>query len=255
MSKRGWIFYVLVLIAVGLSVILVVTKINNKIIIESNQKIQEDALKSVKEDLEIKDEFNNKIDLDGVVGYEEIKINSIDKIKINSELKDATIISEILERREYINSSYKLSFKSGKFDNDDKIEILSNIYFEDEDGVITANVQDLNSKSLEIFSSEIDFDNSSYSIEEDSVSVLKIYTMKDYILKINKVYKTDANGIYEVYIDSIYPSNEANLEVYKDANVVDYMNSEILNTYKFTVKKVDEQHYNILAVYCYDFEY
>lgn len=254
MNKRGWIFYVLVLIAIGLAVILVVTNINNKIIIASNQRIIEDALKKVN-NIDIENEFNEKIDLSSTPGYEEIKLNSNDKISINSKLKEAKIIAEILERREYINSSYKLSFKNGKIDESDKIDIISNAYFEDENGVITVDVNDLNNKSLEIFSSEIDFSKSNYSVEEGKVSVLKIHSIKNFILKINKVYKTDANGIYEVYIDSIYPSNEENLDLYKDSNVVDYMNSEIINTYKFTVKKADENNYKILAVYCYDFNY
>lgn len=254
MNRRGWIFYVLVLIAVGLAVILMVTKINNKIIIASNQKVIENSLKKVN-DVEVKDEFVDKIDLSGVAGYEEIKLTSNEKIDINSKLASAKLINEILERREYVNNSYRLSFKSGKIDENDKIEIISNIYFEADDGIITVSVEDLNKKSQEIFGSNIDFSNSNYSTTDDKVSVIEIITIKEFILKINKVYKTDAEGIYEVYIDSIYPSNESNLELYKDAKVIDYMNSEILNTYKFTVKSVGKDDYRILAVYCYDFSY
>lgn len=254
MNKRGWIFYVLVLVAVGLAVILVVTKINNKIIIASSQRVIENSLKKVN-DVEIKDEFADKIDLSGVAGYEEVKLSANEKIDINSKLASAKIIHEILERREYVNNSYKLSFNSGKIDENDKIEILSNVYFKADDGIITISTEELNKKSQEIFGSSIDFSNSSYSISDDKVSVIEIITIKDFILKINKVYKTDAEGIYEVYIDSIYPSNESNIELYKDEKVIDYMNSEVLNTYKFTVKKIGENDYRILAVYCYDFSY
>lgn len=255
MNKRNFIFYVLVLVIIGLSVILVVSKITNKIVIAHSEAIIQDALKDEKV-IEVEDEFKDNLNVDGIQdGYTRISLNGMKLINANKSLNEFEILKNILEIREYIDESYHLCFRNGVFTDEEMVEIITSQIDDDNDSNLKISTSKLNEISNKIFSKEVNLSNTNYVTEDGQIDVKKVSYIKDYILKINKVYFNSESNIYDIYIDNIYPSDISKIDEYRSENVIDYMNSEIKNTYKLRVQKVDNEEYKLISLYCYNFKY
>ncbi len=255
MNKRNFIFYVLVLVIIGLSVILVVSKITNKIVIAHSEAIIQDALKDEKV-IEVEDEFKDNLNVDGIQdGYTRISLNGMKLINANKSLNEFEILKNILEIREYIDESYHLCFRNGVFTDEEMVEIITSQIDDDNDSNLKISTSKLNEISNKIFSKEVNLSNTNYVTEDGQIDVKKVSYIKDYILKINKVYFNSESNIYDIYIDNIYPSDISKIDEYRSENVIDYMNSEIKNTYKLRVQKVDNGEYKLISLYCYNFKY
>lgn len=254
MNKRKIIFFSLLLCVIGLSVILIVAKLTNKIIIAKDNMIISNALKNMEYSY-LDDEFSETIDLDVLNNqYTEVNLSSNDKIRINNKIKEDGLIYKVLELREYVDYYYRLRFRNGIFEDSEMVKLASlDASFKD---MTEIDINSLNEVSLKLFEKNIDFSNTYYEVLDGKIKKDETNFIKKYILKVNKVYAVNNEiNTYDIYIDDIFPKDLEKENIYEKPEVIDYMNSDVVNTYRIRVKRLDDTNYALMGVYCYNYKY
>lgn len=243
-GKRGFIFYVLVLTVLGLSVLLVVSKMTNKKVLAKSEEVIENSLKSIDET----EQANNVINKYNSFKGEAVKLSNDDKIKINEDLIQTVQIDRLIDARIYVNDSYRLAFRDGKVEDEDIFTAVGKSIKDIDDEYLDADK--INSISQKVFGKEIDFSSLGYEVLDNKVKFDdNTYCTGEYNLKIKKVLKNNETGEFFVYLDDV----ELNTNTINAFNT-EYYASDVKNTYVLSAVLNDAGEYNITGIYCIDFE-
>lgn len=243
-GKRGFIFYVLVLTVLGLSVLLVVSKMTNKKVLAKSEEVIENSLKSIDET----EQANNVINKYNSFKGEAVKLSNDDKIKINEDLIQTVQIDRLIDARSYVNDSYRLAFRDGKVEDEDIFTAVGKSIKDIDDEYLDADK--INSISQKVFGKEIDFSSLGYEVVDNKVKFDdNTYRTGEYNLKVKKVLKNNETGEFFVYLDDV----ELNTDTINAFNT-EYYASDVKNTYVLSAVLNDAGEYNITGIYCIDFE-
>ena len=188
-GKRGFIFYVLVLTVLGLSVLLIVSKMTNKKVLAKSEEVIENSLKSIDET----EQANNVINKYNSFKGETVKLSNDDKIKINEDLIQTVQIDRLIDTRIYVNDSYRLAFKDGKVEDEDIFTAVGKSIKDIDDEYLDADK--INSISQKVFGKEINFSSLGYEVIDNKVKFDdSTYCTGEYNLKIKKVLNLNAAG-------------------------------------------------------------
>ena len=224
-KARFLVLYGCILMVFGLGIILLTVKITNKKILANSNSVVQDALAKIEENEKIM--LRNSIYVEEYTnGFSKINIDDNKKEEINFKLKNDIIVSSLIYSKKINDNTSYLSFNGGKFNNEEKIKSVILI-----DNSFQNDVNKILEKCNSLFNESITYEN----VEKILNSMDKdIYSFYEYsILKVNSVYE---NGMYiDIFIDEIYPENPENYEQYSDYKFVDYVDEEIISTYKLTV--------------------
>lgn len=243
-GKRGFIFYVLVLTVLGLSILLIVSKMTNKKVLAKSEEIIENSLKSIDET----EQANNIINKYNSFKGETVKLSNDDKIKINEDLIQTVQIDRLIDTRIYVNDSYRLAFKDGKVEDEDIFTAVGKSIKDIDDEYLDADK--INSISQKVFGKEINFSSLGYEVVDNKVKFDdNTYRTGEYNLKVKKVLKNNETGEFFVYLDDV----ELNTDTINAFNT-EYYASDVKNTYVLSAVLNDAGEYNITGIYCIDFE-
>ncbi len=243
-GKRGFIFYVLVLTVLGLSILLIVSKMTNKKVLAKSEEVIENSLKSIDET----EQANNVINKYNSFKGETVKLSNDDKIKINEDLIQTVQIDRLIDTRIYVNDSYRLAFKDGKVENEDIFTAVGKSIKDIDDEYLDADK--INSISQKVFGKEINFSSLGYEVVDNKVKFDdSTYCTGEYNLKIKKVLKNNETGEFFVYVDDVELNNNT-----VNAFNTEYYAADVKNTYVISAVLNAAEKYNITGIYCIDFE-
>ena len=241
-KARFLVLYGVILLVLGLCVMLVAAKVTNNKILANNQGKIQDALKNIEENE--KDIFENTIYSSEIEsGYNFLSLTDAEKEEINIKISNDSSVFYMIQSKEVSNKYDVLEFNNGKFNNEEKLKVVLSL---------SKDIEELDDlKIVEIssilFDSMIDGDELlKYEGNKENLIISNQY---DRILKIKKVYRNYETLKYDIYIDEVYPNNPELYDNYTSPSFVDYLEDEVIYTYKLSV----DNNYKYISLERYKF--